>query len=79
MEDHFFEFAATKDALGQLSADFIALESCIEIKQKTLQEQQQQMSKAIQEKEQKIESLIDTTKQAIDDIDALNRSIEGVL
>ena len=79
MEDIFFDFSATKDALGQLSTDLIALESSVEIRQKALQERQQQMVVALQEKEQKIESLIKTTKETIDDINALNQSIEGVL
>ena len=79
MEDKIFDFAATKDALGQLSSDLIDLEASVKVKQKSLQDARQEMSSALQEKEQKIESLLDITKNAIANIDKINKSIEGML
>ena len=79
MEDKIFDFAATKDALGQLSSNLIDLEAAIKIKQKSLQEFRENSSSVIQEKEQKIESLLNITKNAIADIDSISQAIEGML
>ena len=79
MEDKNFDFAATKDALGQLSSDLVDLEASVKIKQKSLQNAREEMSTSLQEKEQKIESLLDVTKNAIADIDKINQFIEGML
>ena len=79
MEDKIFDFAATKDILGQLSSDLINLEASIKMKQKSLQDAKESVSLALQEKEQKIESLLDVTRNAIANIDGINQSIEGML
>ena len=79
MEDKIFEFAATKDALGQLSSDLVDLEALIKIKQESLQDAEQKISFTLQEKDRKIESLLNVTKNAIADIDNINQSIEGLL
>ena len=79
MEEKIFDFAATKDALGQLSSDLIDLEAAIKIKQEELQKTRQDTASTLQGKEEKIESLLKVAQDAIADIDSINHSIEGML
>ncbi len=79
MDDKIFDFAKTKDALSQLSADLIELSSAVKIKQTKLTANQQQAEKTIQNLELKIAELDKSLQSAIAEIDLINNYIEEAL
>lgn len=79
MEDIFFDFAKTKDALGQLSTDLIELEGVITNKQRELEKIDIDNKKVIAEKEKIIADLRVTTQKTLDEVESINKYIAGVL
>lgn len=79
MEDKIFDFAKTRDALGQLSADLIDLEATIKIKRTTLEAEKQNFSNQLQDKEQKIAKLGQAAQEALTKIENINHYIAEVL
>ncbi len=79
MEDKIFEFAATKDALGQLSADLIEIESALKVKKTTLSKEKESMRDDLLLKEQKIAELTAAAQGALDKIETIGKYIEEAL
>ena len=74
-----FDFAQTKDALGELSADLIALETAVKLKQATLSKEKESLAEALRSKETALTTLKETVQNALSDIDVINAHIEEVL
>ena len=79
MEDKIFDFAKTRDALGQLSADLAGLEAAIKIKQSALSSEKQNLANQLQDKEQKIASLNKAAEDALVKLENINQYIGKVL
>lgn len=79
MDDKIFDFAKTKDALSQLSADLIELDTAIKTKQTLLEKQKKDALQQISDKEIKIADLGESLQRALDKIDQINRYIEEAL
>lgn len=78
-DTHFFDFAQTKDALGELSKDIIALETAIKLKQADLDKEKESFKEMLRSKESALESLKTSVQNALEDIDSINSRIEEVL
>ena len=74
-----FDFAQTRDALGELSTDLIALETAVKLKQAALIKDKEALSARLQAKEAALASLSNTVQNALEDIDTINARIEEVL
>lgn len=74
-----FDFAQTRDALGELSTDLIALETAVKLKQAALTKDKETLSTRLQAKEAALASLSNTVQNALEDIDTINAHIEEVL
>lgn len=79
MEDKIFDFAKTRDALSELSADLIELEAALKIKHNSLAADKQKSASELQEKTQKLAVLTKTAEEALTKIDAINQYIDEVL
>ena len=79
MENHFFEFAKTKDALGQLSADIIELENILVCKKNEIEKNNESTQNTIDDQAKIIASLRNTTQKALDEVENINNYISGVL
>lgn len=79
MEDKIFDFAKTRDALGELSADLIEMESALKVKQNRLIADKQKKLDEINEKNQKIAELTKACEEALMQIENINNCIEEVL
>ncbi|MCQ2741444.1 MAG: hypothetical protein MJ210_04955 [Alphaproteobacteria bacterium] len=79
MEDKIFDFVTTKDALSQLSADLIELETSLQTKQSSLAKDKEKSAALLAEKEQKISSLTLTIQNTLTNIEQMNHYIEEVL
>ena len=79
MDSKNFSFAETKDALSQLSADLVELESLVKAKQNTLKNERQNWQQELQLKEQKIAGLKTATEEALAKIENINHYIEEAL
>ncbi len=79
MEDNFFDFAKTKEALSQLSADLAALNTTVVQMGDKIADERNQTKVQIKDYEDKIASMKDKTLKACDTIDAISKYIDGVL
>ena len=79
MEDKIFDFAKTRDALGQLSTSLIELESSIKIRNSQLVAEKEKNKTVLAEKEQKITELKNITQIALNKIENINNYIDEVL
>lgn len=79
MSNDFFDFAQTKDALSQLSADLIGLESLVKIKKEELDSARQEVVDFTSAKEQQISSLCIAVDNALNKIENIENYINGVL
>ena len=79
MNDKIFEFAKTKDALGELSAGLVELENLLKIKQSALAADRQKFDNEIKQKDQQIAKLTEATQKALVKIENIGKYIEEVL
>lgn len=79
MENHFFDFAKTRDALGQLSADIIELENILVYKKDEIEKNNEANKKNMASQEKIIATLRNTTQKALDEVESINNYISGVL
>lgn len=79
MEDKFFDFAQTKEALSQLSADLAVLDSQAQSKLTSLANERDNYNKNMAEKDAKIEDMGKSVREAIAKIDSITGYIDGVL
>lgn len=79
MEDKIFDFAKTRDALDQLSADLAGLEAAIKIKQSSISSEKQNLANQLQNKEQKIANLSKAAEDALTKLENINQYIGKVL
>ena len=79
MEDKNFDFAATKDALSQLSTDLIEMEAALQMKQASLNKDKENSLTLLNEKDQKISILTSAIQSSLADIEKVNSYIEGAL
>lgn len=74
-----FDFAQTKDALGELSADLITLETAVKLKQTILSKEKDSLAENLRAKEAALATLKETVQNALADIDVINTHIEEAL
>ena len=79
MEEKIFDFAKTKDALGELSAGLIELESVLKIKQNQLAAEKQKYAEDTALKKQKIAALTKAAEETMIKIENINKYIEEML
>lgn len=79
MENNFFDFAKTKEALSQLSADLSGLTAAIAQKGVEIENNRNAKSTEIEEYKNKLASTQSKVKKACDTIDSINKYIDGVL
>lgn len=79
MNDKIFEFAKTKDALGELSAGLVELENLLKIKQSALAADRQKFDNEIKQKDQQIAKLTEAAQKALVKIENIGKYIEEVL
>jgi len=79
MEENFFDFTKTKEALSQLSADLAVLDSEIQSKVTAFAEERKQNSQALIEKDSQLEILRGNIAKATRSIDSITAYIDGVL
>lgn len=79
MEDKNFNFAKTRDALSQLSADVIELNACIKKKQAEINDYKQNLEATVKNKNDKLAALDQTLQNALVKIEQINRYIEETL
>ena len=79
MEDIFFDFGKTKDALSELSTELVEIEALIKNKSIALAKERNDTRLSLSEKEEKIASLSKVTQEAMDKIDNINKYIAEVL
>lgn len=79
MENKIFDFAKTKDALGELSADLIEFESALKIKQNTLLQDKKQNDETLKQKDLKISELTKVAEDILAKIENINKYIEEAL
>lgn len=79
MEDKIFNFTETRDALGQLSADLVELESLIKTKQKCLKTEQKKLLDKLASEEEKTTLLRQATEKTLAKIENINQYIEKAL
>lgn len=79
MEENFFDFAQTKEALSQLSADLAVLDSEIKSKLTELDVERKNHHKAMSEKDAKLEKMSKTIQDTVAKIDSITGYINGVL
>jgi hypothetical protein len=79
MEDNFFDFAQTKEALSALSTELIEMETAISAKKNQVKVQTQEFQNNIQNQNEKIALLRQTAQDALTKVEALGKYVEGVL
>jgi predicted nucleic acid-binding Zn-ribbon protein len=79
MEDNFFDFAQTKEALSALSTELVELETSISAKESKIKTQTQEFQNCIQNQNEKIALLRQTAQDALTKVEALSKYVEGVL
>ena len=79
MESKNFNFSKTRDALSQLSADIIELESLVAAKKSSLKSEKQNLLDELAAKEQKIAGLRTAAEDALTKIENINHYIEEAL
>ena len=79
MEDNFFDFSQTKEALSQLSADLTILESEAKAKSSAIIAERQDHDKILAQKDDKIAAMSESIKNATAKIDTITKYIDGVL
>lgn len=79
MENNFFDFTKTKEALSQLSADLSGLNAAIAQKSVEIENDRNAKSVEIEEYKNKLTSMQAKAKKACDTIDSINKYIDGVL
>jgi len=79
MEENFFDFAQTKEALSQLSADLVMLGSEIKSKAAAIERERQDYQTSLSDNAAKISALQNTIRDTIAKIDSVNDYIDGVL
>lgn len=79
MESKNFNFSKTRDALSQLSADIIELESLVAAKKSSLKSEKQNLLNELAAKEQKIAGLRTAAEDALTKIENINHYIEEAL
>ena len=79
MEDKNFNFAQTRDALSQLSADILELSSCVKKKQAQIYDDKQAFEKNIQTKDYQLACMDDALQNALSKIEQINQYIEESL
>ena len=79
MEEKIFDFDKTKDALSELSATLVKIETAIKTKADYVAKERNDANILLNEKEKKIASLSMVTKEAMDKIDNINKYIAEVL
>lgn len=79
MEEKFFDFAHTKEALSQLSADMAVLSSEAQNKLTAMESERKNNKKILVEKDAKIAEMSQTIRNTIAKIDSITGYIDGVL
>ena len=79
MEEKFFDFAQTKEALSQLSADLAVLDSQAQSKIASIAIERDNYNKSITERDAKIEDMGKSVRDAVAKIDSITGYIDGVL
>lgn len=79
MEENFFDFVQTKEALSQLSTDLAVLDSEIKSKFAELDSERKKHHKAMSEKDAEMEKMSKTIQDSIAKIDSITGYINGVL
>lgn len=79
MENKIFDFANTRDALSQLSANLIELSSALKAKQAQLDADKTKSEQLKQAQELKIADLTNSLQGAISKIEQINQYIEEAL
>ena len=79
MEEIFFDFSKTKDAVSELSTCLVEIEASIKNKSSAIAKERDDTRVALQEKEEKIALLSKVTQEAMDKIDNINKYIAEVL
>ena len=79
MENNFFDFAKTKDALSQLSADIVELENTLSHKKDELEKNNDKNKALIAEKEKINSDLRNVSQNALKEIEEINKYISEVL
>lgn len=79
MEENFFDFAQTKEALSQLSADLAVLDSELQSRSASISKERETARRALNEKDTQIEALRSDILKATQNIDSITAYIDGVL
>ena len=79
MEDNFFDFTATREALSQLSLDVVEFENALKLKQQKLENENNKILGELKDRESKIENLNHAINDAVTKIDGISKYIEEVL
>ncbi len=79
MEDNFFDFAATREALSQLSSDVVEFENALKLKQQKFESEKLGFINDLKDKEAQIGKLNLAVSDAVAKIDDISKYIEGVL
>ncbi len=79
MEENFFDFAQTKEALSQLSADLAVLDSELQSRAASIAEEHKTTRQILSEKDTQIETLRSDILKATQSIDSITAYIDGVL
>ena len=79
MENNFFDFVKTKDALSQLSADIVELENNLVCKKDEFEKNNNANKALIEEKESIIANLRVVTQKALNEVESINKYISEVL
>lgn len=79
MEENFFDFAQTKEALSQLSADLAVLDSELQSRSASITKEREAVRRTLSEKDTQIETLRSDILKATQSIDSITAYIDGVL
>ncbi len=79
MEENFFDFAQTKEALSQLSADLAVLDSELQSRSASIIKEREAVRRTLSEKDTQIETLRSDILKATQSIDSITAYIDGVL
>lgn len=79
MEENFFDFAQTKEALSQLSADLAVLDSELQNRAASIIKEREAVRRTLSEKDTQIETLRSDILKATQSIDSITAYIDGVL
>ena len=79
MNDNFFDFASTNQALGALSETILKLEMSLKSKQNSNNASIKELQNALVEKESQIEALKMASSSVVQNIDNIINSLDNVL